>query len=106
MKYVHLGSEGKILGWYDDLIHHAIPDGSNPVSEEQWNFAINNSCNYCINGEFKSIVEKDTRTYREKRRAEYPPVEDYLDAIVKNDIIQKQEYVNKCLAVKAKYPKE
>jgi hypothetical protein len=44
-------------------------------------------------------------TYADKRRAEYPPASDYLDAIVKNDEAQKQEYINKCLAVKAKYPK-
>lgn len=41
----------------------------------------------------------------ENRRKEYPPMEDYLDAVVKGDEVQKQEYVNKCLAVKAKYPR-
>ena len=41
----------------------------------------------------------------ENRRKEYPPIEDYLDAVVKNDEAQKMEYINKCLAVKAKYPK-
>jgi len=44
-------------------------------------------------------------TYADNRRAEYPPVSDYMDAIVKNDEAQKQAYIDKCLAVKAKYPK-
>lgn len=39
------------------------------------------------------------------RRKEYPKIEDYLDAIVKGDELQKQAYIDACLAVKAKYPK-
>ena len=38
------------------------------------------------------------------RKAEYPPMEDYLDAIVKGDQEQIDEYIAKCLAVKVKYP--
>lgn len=47
----------------------------------------------------------DNRTYADKRRAEYPPMEDYLDAVVKGDSAGQQTYINACLAVKAKYPK-
>lgn len=47
----------------------------------------------------------NTLSYQEKRASEYPPMTDYLDAIVKGDETQKQEYINKCLAVKDKYPK-
>ena len=43
--------------------------------------------------------------YIELRKAEYPPITDYLDAIVKNDQVQLQAYIDACLAVKAKYPK-
>jgi len=32
-------------------------------------------------------------------------MEDYLDAIVKNDTVALNEYIQKCLAVKNKYPK-
>jgi hypothetical protein len=39
------------------------------------------------------------------REQEYPPIEDYLDAIVKGNETQKQTYVDNCLAVKTKYPK-
>lgn len=45
-------------------------------------------------------------TYAEKRRSEYPPMTDYLDGIVKGDQAQVQAYIDACLAVKAKYPKE
>lgn len=43
--------------------------------------------------------------YQRKRKAEYPPIEDYLDAVVKGDAAQMQRYTDACLAVKAKYPK-
>jgi hypothetical protein len=36
---------------------------------------------------------------------EYPPIEEYIDGVVKGDQSQIDEYINKCLAVKAKYPK-
>jgi hypothetical protein len=39
------------------------------------------------------------------RAAEYPPMADYLDGVVKNDAAQIQAYIDACLAVKAKYPK-
>lgn len=55
---------------------------------------------------FTAPVEpEDTRTYAEKRADEYPPVADYMDAIVKGDEAQKQAYIDACLAVKEKYPK-
>lgn len=44
-------------------------------------------------------------TYAEKRAAEYPPMTDYLDGIVKGDQVQIDKYIADCLAVKAKYPK-
>lgn len=39
------------------------------------------------------------------RAKEYPPIEDYLDGVVKGDELQINKYINDCLAVKAKYPK-
>jgi len=50
-------------------------------------------------------VEYDNKEYQRNRAAEYPPVTDYLDAIVKGDTAQQQTYIDACLAVKAKYPK-
>jgi hypothetical protein len=50
--------------------------------------------------------EPSELTYAEKRAMEYPPMADYLDAVVKGDQAQIDAYVAACLAVKAKYPKE
>ena len=48
----------------------------------------------------------DPNAYKAQRAAEYPPMADYLDAVVKGDQAQIDAYVAACLAVKAKYPKE
>lgn len=45
-------------------------------------------------------------SYAQRRAAEYPDFRDYLDGIVKGDQAQVQAYIDACLAVKAKYPKE
>jgi hypothetical protein len=53
-------------------------------------------------------IERETETktqYQRNRAAEYPPITDYLDGVVKNDQTQIQTYIDACLAVKAKYPK-
>lgn len=44
-------------------------------------------------------------TYAELRAAAYPPVADYLDAIVKGDDYAVSTYISACKAVKDKYPK-
>ncbi len=65
---------------------------------------------------YPSLVDcVDTRTYAQKRQAEYPDIADFLDAQVKllsgnknlSEEGQKQldTYVQTCLAVKKKYPK-
>lgn len=47
----------------------------------------------------------DPNAYKSKRAAEYPPMTDYLDGVVKNDQAQIDKYIADCQAVKAKYPK-
>jgi len=47
----------------------------------------------------------DPNAYKAKRAAEYPPMTDYLDGVVKGDQAQIDKYIADCLAVKAKYPK-
>jgi hypothetical protein len=44
-------------------------------------------------------------TYAQKRAAEYPPMTDYLDGVVKGDQAQIDAYIDACQAVKNKYPK-
>jgi hypothetical protein len=46
------------------------------------------------------------KKYQRKRAAEYPPITDYIDGVVKGDQAQIDKYIADCQAVKAKYPKE
>lgn len=50
-------------------------------------------------------AEYEATEYRRQRAAEYPPMADYLDAVVKGDQAQINAYIAACQAVKAKYPK-
>jgi hypothetical protein len=45
-------------------------------------------------------------TYRELRAAEYPPIAEILDGLVKCDEAQIQAYRDTCIAIKLKYPKK
>lgn len=47
----------------------------------------------------------NANAYKAKRKAEYPPVEEYLDGLVKGDQAQIDAYIAACQAVKDKYPK-
>lgn len=58
------------------------------------------------NGQFSKLpVVIDPMAYQAQRAAEYPPMTDYIDGIVKGDTAQVQAYIDACLAVKLKYPK-
>jgi hypothetical protein len=43
--------------------------------------------------------------YDAMRRNEYPRIEEYIDGVVKGDQAQIDAYIQKCLDIKAKYPK-
>lgn len=47
----------------------------------------------------------DSEDYYRKRLYSYPPLGDFVDAWVKGDDSALEEYRQKCLEVKAKYPK-
>lgn len=50
-------------------------------------------------------AEYDALEYQRLRQPEYPPIEDYIDGVVKGDQEQIDAYIAACLAVKEKYPK-
>jgi hypothetical protein len=56
-------------------------------------------------GFYVGLAEHYATQYQRDRRNEYPPIEEYIDGVVKGDQTQIDEYIAKCLAVKAKYPK-
>jgi hypothetical protein len=47
----------------------------------------------------------DPNAYKYKRAAEYPPITDYLDGVVKGNQAKIDKYIADCQAVKTKYPK-
>jgi len=53
----------------------------------------------------KQIAKFNALSYVDKRAAEYPPITDYLDGVVKGDQTQIDKYIADCQAVKTKYPK-
>lgn len=73
----------------NDSFVHLLPAGSVQITDE----------------EAEALHPVYIPTYAEKRAAEYPPINDYLDGVVKGDQAQIDAYIAACLAVKAKYPK-
>lgn len=43
--------------------------------------------------------------YKRLRKPEYPPIEDYIDGVVKGDQAQIDAYIAACQAVKTRFPK-
>ena len=59
-----------------------------------------------VEAEVKRLVkEYEDTEYQRLRKAEYPPIEDYLDGVVKGDKAQVDAYIQACLDVKARFPK-
>lgn len=71
--------------------HYSVPDGYDFIFRQAWGLSIT-----------EEIIHRVISTLRAEA---YPPMADYLDAIVKNDNDQLNDYLQKCLAVKQKYPK-
>ena len=84
-----------------------------------WAFELDGSQDHLITSDMVSITKEEADviisqkqlsdfnalSYVEKRIAEYPPITDYLDGLVKGDTEQMQAYIDACLAVKVKYQK-
>ena len=76
-----------------DVVHGDEPKGTAPSGVTY------DSVKALVDARFSDLC------YSRFRQVEYPPVADYLDAIVKDDATAKQAYIDKCKAVKAKYAK-
>lgn len=70
---------------------NSVPEGYDFIFRQSWGLTIT-----------EEIIHRVIDTLRAES---YPPMADYLDAIVKGDDAQKQKYLDDCLAVKQKYPK-
>jgi hypothetical protein len=56
-------------------------------------------------GFYVGLKEWRDTEYQRQRKNEYPPIADYIDGVVKGDQNQINEYIQKCLEIKTKYPK-
>ena len=80
---------------------HATAEGNVPFTAEEeaeWD-----------KQEAENLIQKEQlklTEYQRLRAVEYPDFRDYLDAIVKDNQQQLQAYIDACLEVKAKYPKQ
>ena len=80
--------------------YHSTSEGTVPfTAEEEVEWAAEQAAAVAAITAAKAVA------YKAKRAAEYPPMTDYIDGIVKGDTAQVQTYIDACLAVKAKYPK-
>ena len=80
--------------------YHGTPEGNIPFTvEEEKARDIEEA-----EAEVRKIERAKTQ-YQRARQPEYPPMEDYLDGVVKGDQGQIDKYIADCLAVKDKYPK-
>lgn len=82
-------------------INMSIKDEQTIYEYEELLFNINDDNEYVSN----RVVKVKANLYKELRKAEYPPMEEYIDAVVKGDVEAEKVYKAKCIAVKAKYPK-
>lgn len=86
--------------------HDAIYDCYPQVGYIRDNDAFDRDGNPVLYDEALVLAYMEKHSYIEKRRFKYPPVTEYLDAIVKGDQEQLQAYIDKCKAIKLQYPKE
>jgi hypothetical protein len=84
-----------------------LQDDGNGVYIKEWNLDIAKPTEAQLNAlEAQANEVERLNLVKANRANEYPDFKEYLDGIVKGDNAQIQKYINDCLAVKAKYPKE
>ena len=60
MKYAHIDSNNKLLGWYSDDVHSTIPTPNVVVTDEQWLISLNNNYNVINSDGSGSVVDFST----------------------------------------------
>jgi len=91
----------------DFLNEVRLQDDGNGVYIKEWNLDIAKPTDAQLDAfEAQANEVERLNLIKSNRANEYPDFKEYLDGIVKGDDAQIQKYINDCLAVKAKYPKE
>jgi hypothetical protein len=94
----------KKIDFTNDVILH---DDGNGAYIKEWNLDIPKPTLAQLDAfEAQANEVERLNQIKSNRANEYPDFKEYLDGIVKGDNTQVQKYINDCLAVKAKYPKE
>ena len=60
MKYAHIDSSNKLLGWYRDDLHSTIPTPHVVVTDEQWQTSLDNNYNSINSDGSGSVVDFST----------------------------------------------
>lgn len=90
------GADGQVYAYPEDGSQdHFIPDTHVLVN----NTDVNTLVTLAQDAEFEKL------DYYRKRLYSYPELGEFVDAWVKNDQVALEEYRQKCLAVKAQFPK-
>ena len=91
----------------DLLTEVRLQDDGNGAYIKEWNLDIAKPTLAQLDAFEEQANEVERLNLVKANRAkEYPDFKEYLDGIVKGDDAQIQKYINDCLAVKTKYPKE
>jgi hypothetical protein len=90
MPFYYKSPDGGVHFLEDSNYSHTLPNGSVHITEEE---------------ALELLPKPPKPTYKELRAAAYPPIYDYMDAVVKGETDKIQAYIEACLAVKEKYPK-
>jgi hypothetical protein len=100
--HVEPKSEQEFISSFE-VVTHITEEGDAVFSSNQSDFGV--TWNQ-IQEEVSRLKQLEiAEAYKAKRQAEYPPITDYLDGVVKGDQAQIDKYIADCLAVKTKYPK-
>jgi hypothetical protein len=87
-------------------MHYKAPDNSvHFLDSADYEYLLPAGSVQITDEEAEALRPKTELTYAQKRAAEYPPMTDYLDGVVKGDQAQIDKYIADCLAIKAKFPK-
>lgn len=89
----------------DGSLHALKMDGTdNKFYKSHWIRVEDNQ----VDQERQRITQEqfDKMSYAEKRMTSYPPMSDFLDAIVKDDQAAIRRYIETCRMVKQLYPKD
>jgi hypothetical protein len=96
----------KDVNFFEDIVLQNDSDGKGTYIKE-WNLDIPKPTLAQLDAfEAQANEVERLNLVKANRANEYPDFKEYLDGIVKGDDAQVQKYINDCLAVKTKYPKE